>query len=243
MSKVCNSCNLNKPLSNFYKDSSLKCGYRGKCKECTNKVVDMYAPTITTDKNRKCNICKVNQPLLNFHKSKRSKGGYFITCKTCQNIKRTNRNKQPDTYIKEKEYRKKNIHKTRNRQKFRYNFDVSFRLRQVIRSRFKQAILISYKQTSVIDLLGCTIDFARQWLEYQFTDKMSWNNYGKYWHIDHVKPCCAFDLKHIEEQKACFNWKNIRPLSAKENIIKNGKVDLKIIAAHNDIITKYIQFH
>lgn len=41
---------------------------------------------------------------------------------------------------------------------------------------------------------------------------MSWDNRGKYWHIDHIKPCSSFNLEKQEEIFRCFNWTNLRPL-------------------------------
>ena len=35
--KTCSLCHIEKPLSQFYKDSSLPKGYRSKCKGCYNK--------------------------------------------------------------------------------------------------------------------------------------------------------------------------------------------------------------
>jgi hypothetical protein len=54
-------------------------------------------------------------------------------------------------------------------------------------------------------------------LEYQFDENMSWDNHGKYWSIDHVIPCASFDMSNIDEQKKCFHWSNLQPLSIKEN--------------------------
>jgi hypothetical protein len=59
--------------------------------------------------------------------------------------------------------------------------------------------------------------------EKKFKPKMSWNNYGK-WHIDHIKPCCSFNLSKSEEQRKCFHYSNLQPLWAKENLSKGKKV-------------------
>jgi Uri superfamily endonuclease len=53
---------------------------------------------------------------------------------------------------------------------------------------------------------------------------MNWNNYGTYWHIDHIKSCASYDLTIIENQKECFNYKNLRPLEAIENLKKGKKL-------------------
>ena len=71
-----------------------------------------------------------------------------------------------------------------------------------------------------ISLLGCTIEFLRSHLEFQFTDGMTWENYPL-WHIDHIVPCCSFNLSKEEEQSKCFHYSNLRPLWAEENIAKS----------------------
>ena len=58
---------------------------------------------------------------------------------------------------------------------------------------------------------------------------MTWNNYGTYWHIDHVKPCSSFNLIEINEQHKCFIWKNTQPLEKSENIVKSNKILLNHI--------------
>ena len=54
---------------------------------------------------------------------------------------------------------------------------------------------------------------------------MNWKNQGRYgWHIDHIKPCSKFDLSDPDQQKKCFNYKNLQPLWKMENVLKDDKV-------------------
>jgi hypothetical protein len=76
------------------------------------------------------------------------------------------------------------------------------------------------------DLTGCTVAELRQHLEAQFTDGMSWDNYGRDgWHVDHVRPCASFDLNDPEQQRQCFHYTNLQPLWAADNIRKGAKWD------------------
>lgn len=55
---------------------------------------------------------------------------------------------------------------------------------------------------------------------------MNWDNYGTYWHIDHIILCSLFNFVEYEERKTCFNWQNKRPLEALRNF-KRKKLCMK----------------
>lgn len=104
--------------------------------------------------------------------------------------------------------------------KKRRKIDTNFKLRCYLRNRMYSALKGICKSKRTIDLLGCSIDFLKQHLELKFKPGMFWQNYGK-WHIDHKRPCASFDLSKPEEQCKCFNYTNLQPLWAEENLSKN----------------------
>lgn len=54
---------------------------------------------------------------------------------------------------------------------------------------------------------------------------MTWENQGKDgWHLDHIIPCKYFDLSIEENQRICFNYRNLQPLWAKDNLKKSSKI-------------------
>ena len=55
------------------------------------------------------------------------------------------------------------------------------------------------------------------------------------WHIDHIIPCAFFDLTKASHQRVCFNWQNLQPLWAKDNLSKRDKFPLSILL----VILKY----
>lgn len=63
----------------------------------------------------------------------------------------------------------------------------------------------------------------RIYLQGQFLPSLQWDNYGKIWEIDHVRPCASFDLSDTAQQKECFNWSNTQPLFKLDNLRKGAQ--------------------
>ena len=61
-------------------------------------------------------------------------------------------------------------------------------------------------------------------LEKQFDENMSWDNYGTYWWIDHIKPRASFHFTSPDspEFKECWALENLQPMEKIANI-KKGK--------------------
>lgn len=53
---------------------------------------------------------------------------------------------------------------------------------------------------------------------------MSWNNYGQYWHIDHIKPLSWFNSEDI---LLAWSLDNLQPLLKFENLSKNNRYEGK----------------
>lgn len=92
-----------------------------------------------------------------------------------------------------------------------------------LRSRVGQ-ILAGRKSAHTLMLLGCSLDQFIAHIESKFLYGMTWANRNK-WHLDHIKPCKAFDLSKLEEQMKCFHHTNYQPLWAVDNMRKNTKLD------------------
>lgn len=103
--------------------------------------------------------------------------------------------------------------------------DPNYKVQKYLRTRIWKAIKYQYgsKSQSLIDVLGCSIEECRKYLESKFQDGMTWDNYGE-WEIDHILPCASFDLTKEEEQKKCFHYTNLQPLWWRDNRTKGNKV-------------------
>ena len=217
----CASCFIEKELLNFYKNSKSKLGYSKYCKPCKNK-------------KDKINYLKHKQKY-----NERNKKYYSINKEKISNSLK-NQRKNNDFILKEREHskkwREKNVEKIKNSRKqyfqknkqviaekikLKTHSDINFRLTRNLRSRIWHAVKKGNKKENFEELIGCKIEELKIYLESKFYSDMSWENYGKVWHIDHIKPCCLFDMTDKQQRLQCFNYTNLQPLLVQENLSKN----------------------
>lgn len=101
--------------------------------------------------------------------------------------------------------------------------DISYRLNHTISSR----IYLSLKGKGgkrTKEILGYTTEELIDHLERQFTNGMSWDNYGQ-WHIDHIQPLISFTITSMDDPELLRAWglPNLRPLWAQQNSRKHAK--------------------
>jgi hypothetical protein len=190
--KKCNSCLNILPYDEFHKKSSSKDGYNNICKPCKKEKNDIF---YRNNKERK----------LEYQKEYREKNKEVVDAYK----KEYNKTYFPKYYSKNKE----NILAYNNEyHRKRMMEDETFKLTKILRGRFLHALKRGLKMKSVIELVGCTIDEFRIYMEKRFLPEMNWENHGEIWEVDHVIGCANFDLSLLEEQKKCFHYSNHQPL-------------------------------
>jgi len=121
---------------------------------------------------------------------------------------------------KEREYRRVYIkRKKESNPKFRLDCNVSTSIWQCLKKAKSTKGGRGWK-----DLLGYSLEDLVRHIEKQFDESMSWNNYGSYWHVDHIKPKSLFNYTcpEDEEFKKCWALNNLQPLEKYENFKKNN---------------------
>ena len=80
------------------------------------------------------------------------------------------------------------------------------------------------KTNKTFALLGYTIEELMIHLEMQFTEGMTWENYGE-WRVDHKKPMTLFDFTSTDDEgfKQCWKLDNLQPLWELENLSKGTR--------------------
>jgi len=105
------------------------------------------------------------------------------------------------------------------------NSHLATRMRVRINNALSKHLKYPDKMPALAHLVGCNVVEYKKNIESQWRDGMTWDSWAKDgWHIDHIVPCSAFDLRDEKQMLECFNWKNTQPLWAKENIKKAGKL-------------------
>lgn len=77
-------------------------------------------------------------------------------------------------------------------------------------------------------LVGYTLKDLMEHLEKYLDEKMTWENYGTYWQIDHIKPRCLFKYTSSNdlEFKRCWAFENLQPLEKIANLKKGNSFPL-----------------
>ena len=128
---------------------------------------------------------------------------------------------------KTEEEKRQQINKHRRKYRKRRRLrDPGYRVKRNMRGRLSDLMKTAKKggSTSISVLLGCSTRQLAEHLESMFTPEMTWNNYGKYWHVDHILPCASFDHTNHNQVKQCWHWTNLQPMEANENRAKSDTI-------------------
>ena len=212
-SKVCKKCYHNKSLTEYHKDKSMSNGFRCVCKSCRVNVNKYYCQN-----NNQVNANKV------FNEK---------DVKICSQCK------------KQKLYTKfyKNVTKSLGLESHCKDCKANDS-KEHFRNQFNKALSKAIKNGnfSCLPFTGCDPHFLKLWFEFQFDDKINWNNYGSYFQIDHVKPCALFDMENENDRRIMNHWSNLSPLEKHENIIKSNKYSDEIELNHTTKILRFLDY-
>ena len=192
-----------------------------------------------------CSKCKKRKSLSSFYKNKRTKSGLYSACIDCHNsLYRENKRLYMRRYIKTERGKKLRLeysqHYTRtlkykeNRKKVLRKYmkkkrkkDLGFRLGGNMATILSISLKGKKAGRKWQDIVGYTLEDLVAHLEKQFDDKMCWENYGSYWHIDHIKPQSLFNFTTAEDQEFIDCWKlsNLQPLEKVANLKKSNFYD------------------
>lgn len=113
----------------------------------------------------------------------------------------------------------------RDYERRRLREDADHRLRNALRCAHRRMIRAgAARDGKTEELLGCSYDELRQYLEAQFQEGMTWDNWGKGgWEVDHKKPLALYDLTDPEQYREAAHYTNLQPLWESDNRRKGAR--------------------
>ena len=237
--KKCTKCEKSFPATPEYFNKSW-------CKICTRTYNNEWAnrnrkKKVQKDITKMIKICKGKDSCgeekhwSDFSENPKGQHGLNVRCTKCEKEyqkclktrkvahKRKYYDKNKDECIKRtKDWAENNRDRKNEYYRDRRKTDPLYKLTANMRTGMSECLSGKKKQTKTFEYIGCSPSQLKSYLEKQFHDGMSWDNYGK-WHVDHIKPLCSFDLTIEENLHTAWNYKNLQPLWASDNCSKGGK--------------------
>jgi len=250
--KLCSRCKQEKPATSefFIRAKNAKDGFR-HCKICQQHIGKhrKKPKNYVVPKSKPCPRCKQEKLCTKefFVREPYNKTG-FGYCKSCKKESGaiSYLKHRDDILRKATESRKENLERHRKRamnnyerhknefiarQLERRRSDPKLRINHSFSTRMKLSLKVGKGGKGWQKLVDYTLDDLVEHLEIQFTDGMSWDNYGraseaeKWWSIDHVRPIVSFDYETYNDPqfRECWSLLNLQPMWFRENCSKNDK--------------------
>jgi hypothetical protein len=194
---------------------------------------------LAQQQKKRCTKCSEIKEFKDFVPQKAGFMGFKAQCKSCdlkydkkyqsQTNLRSERDKTPESIQYRKDYISKNKDWWRKYEReYRYSRrqeDMFFKIKGNLSSRLSDLIQNRGLGERTVELLGCDKDTFLNHLKSQFTEGMTWENYGlKGWHVDHIIPISSYDLTNEDEVKKACHYSNLQPLWWQDNLEKGNKI-------------------
>lgn len=182
-----------------------------KCKSKNRKPRPKSTPKRTAALCPSCGVefmCKTNQKYCSRKCSRRAHES---------RRRRRRKTSKKTRYELDEEYRKRVIQKAIEYQKEHPIYKVKGNIRKRIRT-----LLFAVNSSS--ELIGCSSDKLRIWLESKWTQQMRWSNYGSYWVVDHKIPLSSFDLSDQKQLRVACHYTNLQPMLKWRNARKSDTI-------------------
>jgi hypothetical protein len=213
--KKCNLCNIVKDLSEFRKG-------RSQCKKCISEKYNNYHKEYYVN-NKDFLLSRMKENYLNNIDERKQRNKKYRE-ENKDELNEYNRVYRLENAEKIKEYKENNKDYLREyNTKYwskRMKDDDLFRFKSIMRKSIGN--LIKNKSKSTQDIIGCSFEELKIYLESKFETWMNWGNYGLFngeygfgWDIDHIIPLSSAESEE-DVIKLC-HFTNLQPLCSKIN--------------------------
>lgn len=246
--KKCIKCYVNKKLDMFDLGRNVckKCRYEQKC-----ALPKVKYEVVKEDKC--CSKCKTLKPYIEFNVDSTRISGLHPQCNVCRasNNKTLYVKKSESIKVKSKIYYNKIKNtpefseKRRQYQNNKEKTNPAFKLQRRLRNRLYYALFNKTwkKGTHFSEYIGCSLEELIIHLELQFTEGMTWSNYGRNgWHMDHVTPLSSSQTE-LDMYKLS-HYTNLKPMWERDNIVKSDILTYNIKQiSHEDSLPFILNIH
>lgn len=232
--KQCTGCNQRFPATAefFGKHPSGKLGLQAACRKCQAADKRAHYRTAEGREAARAYVAKNREAIAAYNRSRppRSEAKREEDRRRAAQWYKNNKERARELnrkWIKSPEGKVRNQVYQRRYQASRLRSDGEYALRWKMRS----AILTAFRQGRVKArgrwwevAAGYSLEELREHLERQFTSEMTWENRGKVWEIDHIRPLAGFVVPDAEcaAFREAWGLANLRPLLKADNRAKGG---------------------
>lgn len=216
MNRICSNCKGEFPATTEYFSRNGKY-LRSSCKSCESNKATKYRGRYkeTKKRYREENEERISKWHKNHYRENREK-------QLEQSRERYSRNAEA-VCERTKKYREDNIEWYRA---YKREYHQKNKLQRNISRGVWGCLKGKQKESRSLEYIGCSIEKLWEHLESKFEDGMTRENYGE-WHVDHIKPLSSYDfnLNTEETLREAWNYTNLQPLWASDNLSKGAKYD------------------
>ena len=185
-----------------------------------------------------CTECYTEKPLSEYYKDNSKPDGLRIYCKACIKAKSSKYYAESEHYKqnKDKRYAYVRNHYKQNRDKYiaygkqyqktRRAEDRMYALISSLRCRISNLMNGRCKSKRTLEIIGLPLNEFKAYLEGQWSEGMSWSNYGYgegKWVIDHKQPLASATSE--DEMIALNHHTNLQPMWWRDNVIKGDRAE------------------
>ncbi len=250
--KTCTKCNQIKQKTQFNIALTKSTGLSSHCKDC----IEIY----TQNNKEKLKIYKKEHREKNIDKIlKRDREYYYKNKQRIQERNKQYKKDHPEVYKSDKTRETKRIYCYKNRERikqqlqarkaknpelYRRRFNETMRKHRknnpqaILAIRVRNNLRLTLKENNIIkfdsteNILGCSFEFFKKYIESLFTEGMTWDLLMQSQiELDHKIPLCSVDLTLPQNLRMVCHYTNIRPSWERDNNYK-AKLD-KLISIHN----------
>ena len=232
--KICKKCNINRDIYDFNKDNRLHIyidGRRNICKYCKSPISIEKLKLYNKEYGKEYRI-ENKEYFDEYNKKYRIENSSSLSIKKKEYYKENREqilNNKENQAIYSKKWRDSNKEEIkkykREYESLRKNEDKLYKLSKSIRSlisiSFRKKYTIKSKKTT--EILGCTFEEFQLYIESKFDINMNWENYGYYWHLDHMTPISW--AKNEDDLIKLNHYTNYQPLFWKDNLKKGNRYE------------------